>query len=329
MVIRSMLTLPTMATLWIATVSLFAGSAGLAQEWPSRPLRILVVASPGGFPDIAARTIAAPLSKVLGQPVVVENRAGGAGNIASNAVAKAPADGYTLLSTGNNQASNQIMYPNPGFDYEKDLAPVAMLAEANMILVSSPMFPANSIAELIALAKKKPGSISMAVSVIGSPNHIGAELLASMADVDLNFIVYKGIGATMPDLMSGNVDLGIGSLPGTLPAVKGRRVKGLAVTRNKRSPFAPELPTMDESGLPGFDVNTWIALMVTGGTPQPVIERLGAEIRRIEQTPEIKAAFEKQGTETSAMTPAELGAFIRAEVQKLAPVLKHPKLKSN
>lgn len=314
-------------TLLVAAVSLLSGSVGYSQEWPSRPIRILVVAAPGGFPDIAARTVAGPLSKALGQPVVVENRAGGGGNIASGAVAKAAPDGYTLLSTGNGQAAQQIMDPNPGFDYEKDLAPVAMLAEANMILVSSPLFPANNIKELIALARQKPGAISMAVSVLGSPNHVGAELLAAMAGIDLNFIAYKGIGAIIPDLMSGTVDLAIGSLPGVLPQVKGRRLKGLAVTRLARSPFAPELPTVDESGLSGFDINTWVALMATGGTPQPIIERLGAEIRRIAQIPEVKAVLEKQGAETSNLTPAELGAFIRSEVQKLTPVLKKPKLK--
>ena len=300
-----------------------------AQEWPTRPLRILVVAGPGGLPDIAARTIAAQLQRTLGQPVLVENRAGGAGNIATEAVAKAAPDGYTLLSTGSNQAVNQILIPKPGFDYEKDLAPIAMIGESNMLLIASPAFPANNVRELIALAKKQPGGVAMGVSVLGSPNHVGAELLSSMAGIEMNFIVYKGIGQTLPDLMSGNLQLSIGSFPGTIGQVRGGKVKGLAVTRLKREPQAPEIPTIDESGLPGFEMNTWVVLMATGGTPRSIIEKLGAEARKGLLQPEVKAALEKQGIEGSQMTPAETDAYIKAEVRKWTPVLKNAKLKAH
>ena len=312
----------------IATMGLVFALPSVAQEWPSRAIRIIVVASAGGLPDIAARTFAQPLSRIYGQPVVVENRAGGAGNIATEIVARAAPDGYTLLSTGANQAVNQILYPKPGFDYEKDLAPVAMLAESNMMVVASPTFPAGNLQEALELARKKPGAVSMSVSVLGSPNHMGAELLAAMGKVELNFIVYKGISAALPDLMSGNVDIGIGALSSVLPQVKAGRLKALAVTRPKRTPQAPEVPTAEESGLQGFDINTWIALMTTGGTPPAVLERIASDVRRIAQTADVRSAFEKQGIEASSMLPHELGAYIRREVQTWTPVLKNARIKA-
>ncbi len=313
-------------------LAMFAAPFAQAQapqspDWPQRPIRILVVAAAGGLPDISARTVAAPLSKLLGQPVVVENRAGGAGNIASDAVVKSPADGYTLLATGANQAANQILIPNPGFDYEKDLTPVAMIGEANMVLVATPSLPANNIQELVALAKRKPGEIAMAVSVYGSPNHVGAELLSNMAQVDFNFIIYKGIGATMPDLMAGNVHLGISSLPAAIGPVKAGRLKALAVTRTKRTPLLADTPTVDEQGLRGFDINSWVVLMAAAATPTAVIERLNSETRKVLELPEVRSMLENQGMEAPPMSPKEVGEYIRADVRKLTPVLKNPKLK--
>ena len=313
-------------------VALFAellSSGAQAQTWqPTKPIRILVVAAAGGLPDIGARTIAAQLSKVFGQPVVVENRGGGAGNIASEAVVRAAPDGHTLLATGSNQAANQILLPNPGFDYVRDLAPVAMVGEANMVLIASPNLQANNIAELIALAKAKPGSIAMAVSVFGSPNHVGAELLSSMAGIDLNFIIYKGIGATLPDLMSGNVHLSISSLPAALGPVKSGRLKGLAVTRKSRAALMPETPTVAEQGLPDFDINSWVVLMAPGGTPRPIIDRLNAESNKALQLPEVQATLASQGMEAPTMSPDELGRYIQNEVRKMTPILKNTKIKA-
>jgi tripartite-type tricarboxylate transporter receptor subunit TctC len=313
----------------MATVMLCAAPSVGAQDWPARPIRILVVAAAGGLPDIGARTIAGPLSRALGQPVVVENRAGGAGNIAAEAVVRAAPDGYTLLATGANQAANQILVPSPGFDYNKDLAPVAMIGEANMVLVATPTLPANNIQELIALARQKPRSVAMAVSVFGSPNHVGAEWLANMAKVDFNFIIYKGIGATMPDLMAGNVHLGISSLPAAIGPVKAGKLKALAVTRTKRAPQLPELATMDEQGLAGFDINSWVALMAAGGTSQPIIDCLNAETRKALQLPEVQTVLANQGMEAPLMSSQELAEYIRNEVRKLAPVLKNTRLKAS
>lgn len=319
---RSMTLLAALATAAFAT-------GALAQDFPTRPIRIIVVAAAGGLPDIAARNIAGPLQRALGQPVVVENRGGGAGNIASDAVAKATPDGHTLLATGVNQAVNQVLFPNPGFDYEKDLAPVAMIGEANMFLLASPRLQVRSVADVIALARQRPGSVSMAVSVLGSPNHVGAELFGSMANIDLNYIPYKGVGATFPDLMAGNVDLAIAALPGAMGMVRGGKLRALAVTRQTRAAQVPDLPTVHESGLPGFEINSWVALMATGGTPQPIIERIGLEARRAMASPELRAVLNEQGIEGSQMTPSELGNYIRAEVRKWTPVLRTAKMKVN
>ena len=315
------------ALLLACAVSVLACPPAISQDWPRRPVKIIVIASPGGFPDIAARTVANQLTGALGQPVVVENRAGGGGNIATDAVAKAAPDGHTLLLTGNNHAVNPTLLPNPGFDYEKDLAPITMVAEANMVLVGSPALQANNITELIALSKRTPKAMSIATSAIGTPNHLGAELLIAMTKIDFVVVPYKGIGPAIPDLVSGQVQVSIAALTAMLPLIKSGKLKALAVTRPKRSEFAPEIPTAAESGLPGFDVNAWVCIMVTGGTPQPVIQRLNSEIRKIMANPEIKEAFNKQGTEPWTTTPEELSSYIKAEAAKWADVLKNAKMR--
>ena len=246
------------ALLLACAVSVLACPPAISQDWPRRPVKIIVIASPGGFPDIAARTVANQLTGALGQPVVVENRAGGGGNIATDAVAKAAPDGHTLLLTGNNHAVNPTLLPNPGFDSEKDLAPITRVAEANMVLVGSSALQANNITELIALSKRTPKAMSIATSAIGTPNHLGAELLIAMTKIDFVVVPYKGIGPAIPDLVSGQVQVSIAALTAMLPLIKSGKLKALAVTRPKRSEFAPEIPTAAESGLPGFDVNVGV-----------------------------------------------------------------------
>ena len=308
-------------------IALGAQASADAQDWPQRPLRILVIASPGGLPDAMARLVAKHLTTSLGQPVVVENRPGAGGNMAALGVAKAPPDGYTLLLTGTNQALNPTLIPDPGFDYERDLAPVTMVAEANMLLVAHPSLPANNVKELVALAKQKPNSIAIAISPIGTPNHSGAELLMQMAGIELTVVPYPGIGTATPDLLAGRVHLAISAMSSMFPHVAAGNVKALAVTRPVRSPFAPEIPTVAEQGLPGFDVNAWVCLMATGGTPEPIIARLNAEVRNMMALPEVRENFAKQGLEVSTMSPAELGAYIKTESQKWANVLKNAKVK--
>ncbi len=312
--------------LLVGAAALFGAPAG-AQDWPQRPVKILVMAAPGGLPDMVARVVAKHLTVSLGQPVVVENRPGAGGNIAALAVAKAAPDGHMLLLTGNNQAVNPTLLPNPGFDYDRDLTPVSMVAEANMLLVATPSLPVKNITELVALAKQQPNAIQVAISPIGTPNHLGAELLTQMAGIELGIIPYTGIGVATPDLLAGRVHLAISAIPSVHPHVVAGTLKALAVTRKARSPFAPDIPTAGESGLPGFDLNAWVCIMATGGTPAPIIQRLNDEIRKIMALPEVRESFAKQGAEPSTMSPAELGAYIKAESVKWAAVLKNAKVK--
>jgi tripartite-type tricarboxylate transporter receptor subunit TctC len=202
-----------------------------------------------------------------------------------------------------------------------------MVAEANMLLVAHPSLPANNVGELVALAKQKAGSIAMAMSPIGTPNHLGAELLAQMAGIDLNFVVYPGIGPAMPDLLAGRTHIAISAMSSMYPHVAAGTLKALAVTRPVRSPFAPEIPTVSESGLPGYDINAWVCLMTTGGTPGPIIARLNAEVRKAMTLPEVRDSFAKQGLEASTMSPVELGAYIKSESVKWADVLNNAKVK--
>ena len=304
-----------------------AQESAAAQDWPQRPLKIMVIAAPGGLPDAMARLVAKHLTSALGQPVVVENRPGAGGNMAAAAVAKAAPDGYTLLLSGTNHAVNPTLIPDAGFDYERDLLPVTMVAEANMLLVAHPTLPANNVAELVALAKQKPNSVAVAISPVGTPNHLGAELLMQRAGIDLTIVPYPGIGPAMPDLLAGRTQIAISAISSMYPHVAAGTLKALAVTRLVRSPFAPKIPTVDESGLPGFDVNAWVCLMATGGTPEPIIARLNAEVRNMMALSDVKESFAKQGLEASTMSPAQLGSYIKAESEKWANVLKNARVR--
>ena len=302
-----------------------ASGPAQSQAWPSRPVRIAIIVAPGGLPDLVARAVAAQLGPAIGQSVVVENRPGGGGNIATEFVAKAPPDGHTLLVTGPNHAVNRTLIPNPGFDYEKDIVPITMMAEGNLLLVAHPNLAAANVMELIAIAKRKPGSITFSTSVIGSPNHVGAELIALMSGAEFNVIIYKGIAQAIQEVVSGESQVVIASIQAVLPMVKAGRLKMLALTQARRSRFVPEVPTVAESGLAGFDVNTWICLLATGGTPQPVVDRLNAEVRKIVASSEFRETIERQTAEPWTTSPAETASIIRAETAKWAGVLKNVK----
>jgi tripartite-type tricarboxylate transporter receptor subunit TctC len=310
-------------------LGLASGVNAQTVAWPTKPVKIVVMASPGGLVDVAARIIATHLSKTTTHSVVVENRPGAGGNIATDFVAKSAPDGHTLLSTGSNHAVNQTLLPNPGFDYVKDVAPVTMLGQGNMILVGTSSLQASNIAELVAMAKRQPRTISIGHGPVGTPGHVASELFASMAGVQLIVVPYKGIASAVADIVSGQVHLGIGALPAVQPLINAGRLKALAVTSSKRTPVMPNVPTIAESGVPGFDVITWISLMTTGGTPAPVLDRINAEVRAIMALPDVRDAFDKQGTEVVTSTPAELADYIKAEALKWAGVLKNVKVQAN
>jgi tripartite-type tricarboxylate transporter receptor subunit TctC len=293
-------------------------------DWPAtKPIRFEVIAAPGGLVDIVPRTLANSLAASLGAPVVVENRPGAGGNVAAAVVARAEPDGHTLLVTGSNLAVNPTLLPNPGFDYERDLAPVSMVVTSKLLLVASPSFAAKTISDVIALARQKPKSVSIAISPIGTPNHLAAEMLAQFGGVDLNFVAYNGIAQALPDLIAGRVDLAVAAISVLLPQVRSGALKALAVTSPQPYPLAPDIPTAAEAGLAALQIDGWICVMVTGGTPAPIVARLDAAIAKALAEPEIRDAFAKQGVETAHMNPNQLGAFVQAEAARFGGLLKN------
>jgi tripartite-type tricarboxylate transporter receptor subunit TctC len=318
-----------MRTALLAGIVCAGAASAHAQSWPQqKPIKIEVIASAGGLIDFVPRLLSKYLSASIGQPVVVENRPGAGGNIAAGVVAKAEADGHTLLLTGSNQAVNPALLPNPGFDYEQDLVPVSMVVAAKMLLVSSPMFAAKDIRDVIKMSKDKPKSVSIAISPIGTPNHLGAEMLAQLPDIDLTFVPYGGIGQATPDLISGRVDLAVAALPSLLSQVQGGQLKALAVTSAQRSALAPDIPTSAEAGLPAMQIDAWICFMGTGGTPAPIIARLDEEIRKALMQPEVREAFAKQGVESMHMGPEELGKFLKSEATRFSSLLQNSRVRA-
>jgi tripartite-type tricarboxylate transporter receptor subunit TctC len=293
-------------------------------DWPgTKPIRFEVIAAPGGLIDMVPRTLSNHIAASIGVPVVVEDRPGAGGNVAAAIVARAEPDGHTLLVTGSNQAVNPTLLPNPGFDYKRDLAPVSMVVTSKLLLVASPSFPANSITDVIALAKQKPKSVSIAISPIGTPNHLAAEMLAQFGGVDLNFVAYNSIAQALPDLIAGRVDLAVAAISVLLPQVRSGVLKVLAVTSPQRYPLAPDIPTAAEAGMAALQIDGWICVMATGGTPAPIVARLDGEIAKALAVPEVRDAFAKQGIEIAHMNPNQLGAFLQAEAARFSGLLKN------
>jgi tripartite-type tricarboxylate transporter receptor subunit TctC len=318
----------------VATVLLGALISGTqpagAQSWPgTTPLRFESITAPGGLVDFVPRQLSSYLSASIGVPVVVENRPGAGGNVAAAVVARAVPDGHTLLVTGTNQAVNPALSPNPGFDYERDLLPVSMTVAAKLLLVASPSFPAKNITDLIKIAKQKPKSVSIAIPPVGSANHLAAEMLAQYGDIDLVIVPYDVITNAISDLMASRVDLAVGSLPALLPQVRSGTVKALAVISPQRSPLAPEIPTSAEAGLPEMQIDNWICIMGTGGTPAPIIARLDREIAKALAVPEARDAFAKQGVEIFYMNSERLGEFLHSEAMRFSGLLKHSRIKGD
>jgi len=298
-----------------------------APDWPGKKsIRFEVVAAAGGLVDMVPRTLSNPLAASIGVPVVVENRPSAGGNLAGTVVARAEPDGHTLLVTGSNLVVNPTLLPNPGFDYERDLVPVSMVVRSKLLLVASPSFPANSITDVIALAKQKPKSVSIAISPIGTPNHLAAEMLAQFGGVDLNFVAYNGIGQALPDLIAGRVDLGVAAISVLLPQVRSGALKALAVTSPQRYPLAPDIPTAAEAGLAELQIEGWICVMTTGGTPGPIVARLDGEIAKALALPEVRDNFAKQGVEIAHMNPNQLEEFLRAEAVRFKKLLKNSRV---
>jgi tripartite-type tricarboxylate transporter receptor subunit TctC len=307
----------------IATLLLAACLAPVqAQSWPVKPVRVVVNFPPGGAADQIARAISVPLQEALGQPVVVENRAGSNGNIGGDLVAKSPADGYTLLmSSGGMVSVNPHIYPKMPFDPAKDLEPVAAAARVLVFLVSKPALPVNNIAELISYIKANPGKLSYGSAGSGSSLHLAGEMFKSQAGLFAVHVPYRGAAPALVDLLAGQIDYyfdpGIG-----LNQVRAGKLKLLAVGSPKRSPLFPDVPTLSEAGLTGFDADTVFGFYAPSGTPAPVVARLNREINRILATPALKDRMASLGGEAMAMTPGEFAAKASEDSKRFGAIIK-------
>ena len=306
----------------VALVAALSFTAAFAAEpYPARPIRMIVGFAPGGGTDLTARPVAQKMSELLGQQVIVENRPGAAGNIATEQVARSAPDGYTLLmGTIAALAINPSLYGNLRFDPETDLAPVIQVVDATNVLALHPSVQAGSVKELIALARER--SLSAGSSGVGATGHLAIELFNLMAGVKLVHVPYKGGGPAMADLVGGQVHLIFATTASAGPQIKAGRIKGIAVTTAKRSALMPELPTISEAGLPGFDANNWYGLVVPARTPRAIIDRLNAEVTKILGMPEVKTTLFNQGLDPAPGTPEQFGAYIRSERIKWAKVIK-------
>ena len=292
-------------------------------QYPNKPLRLVVPFAPGGSTDIFARLLAERAQGPLGQPVVVENRSGAAGNIGANEVAKGATDGYTLLmATTGVMAINNALYKNMTYDAAKDLEPVLYVASITNVLIVPPDFPAKNVAELIALAKKEPGKLSFASSGAGASTHMTAELFKAMTGTDILHVPYKGSGPAMPDLMAGRVHMMFENAPGAVSHIKAGKLRALAQTGLKRSKALPDVPTVAESGVPGYESLSWSGIAVAAGTPKTVIEKLNRDLNAVLAQPELRQKIEEQGAEVIGGPPEAFRKHIQAEREKWSRVIR-------
>jgi tripartite-type tricarboxylate transporter receptor subunit TctC len=301
-----------------------APQAVQAQEaFPSRPLRIVVPFAAGGGVDILTRVIAQHLSGSLQQPVTIDNRTGAGGNVGVEAVAKAPADGYTLvMATTGTHTINPGLYKSLPFDAEKDFAPITTVASVPNLLVVNPKVPATNVQELVALARSQPGRLSYASFGNGTGNHLSGVMFTTMAGLDAVHVPYKSATQAVTDLIAGQTAFAFVNTPLALPHVRAGKLRALAVTGGKRSAATPEYPTMNEAGMPGFVLESWYGLMAPAGTPAPVIARLHKEVSAVLAKPEVREFFARQGADIVTASPAEFAAQVRTERARWAEVIK-------
>ncbi len=306
--------------------AMLAAAGAHAQSFPSRPIRLVIPFSPGGATDVPGRLITQKLAESFGQQIIVDNRPGAGSAIGSDIVARAQPDGYTLLLTGTPFSVIPALYPNLPFDPARDFAPVMQVALAPNVLVVHPSLPARSLKELIALARAQPGQINYASGGTGGAQHLFASLLLTMAKINLTHIPYKGSGPATADLLGGHVKVGLPGITIVIPHAKAGRLVPLAVTSAKRAPQIPEVPTIDEAGVPGYDAAVWFGIFAPRGTPAAVITRLYQAIERVIRLPEVESAYLVSGNIAITSTPQEFGAFIRNDIAKWSAVVREAKI---
>ena len=304
-----------------ALAVLGASPAGAQNAYPAKPIRLIVALPAGGPTDILARLIAQPLSASLGQPVVVDNRPGAGGNIGAELAAKSPADGYTLfMGTSGPLAINGSLYKNIGFHPVRDFAPIILAASAPFVIVVNPAVPAGNVKELIALVNAKPGQINFG-SVTGNASHLATELFAFMAGIKMTLVPYKGAAQATTDVIAGQIQLSFASTPGSVALLKAGKLKSIAVTSAKRIAALPDVPTVAESGLPGYEASVWYGVVAPAKTPRDIIVKLNAEIAKILRERGSRDKIAASDFEVTASTPEEFGDFIRAETAKWTKVV--------
>jgi tripartite-type tricarboxylate transporter receptor subunit TctC len=309
-------------------VAVLSATHCFAQAWPAKPLRYIVPFPPGAFNDTLARTLSAELPKTLGQPVIVENRPGGNTIIGTEAAARSPADGYTLFGAALPFAVVQSLYKT-SFDVTKDFAPITLAGITPNLLVANPNVPFSDVRGLIAYARANPGKLNYASTGNGTSNHLSFELFKTMTRTYITHIPYKGSAPAVTDLIAGQVDVMFDNTPNVLPQVRAGKLKGIAVSTKARTPLAPDIPTVDEAGVPGYDVSVWFGVLTVAGTPREIVQRLNSEMVKVLSSPEIKQRFGKMGVEVVAGSPEQFSGFLRSEVGRWAKVINDAGIKAD
>jgi tripartite-type tricarboxylate transporter receptor subunit TctC len=314
--------------IFFALVLLCVSTWVSAQAWPSRPIRYIVPFPPGAFNDTLGRVISTELSKTLGQPMVVENRPGGNSIIGTEAAAKSPPDGYTLFGAALPFSVIQSLYKT-SFDVTKDFAPITLAGISANLLVAHPSFPPNNVKELIEHARRNPGKVNYGSSGNGTSVHLSMELFKSMTKTFMLHIPYKGSAPVVADLLAGQVDVMFDNVPNVIGHVRAGKMKALAVSTAQRSALAPDVPTVAEGGVPGYELAVWFGVLAPAGTPRDILGRLNGEIVKVLNSPDVKDRFAKQGVEVRTSTPEQFGEFLRAEVSRWAKVIKDAGIKAD
>jgi tripartite-type tricarboxylate transporter receptor subunit TctC len=297
-------------------------SAAIADDYPSRPVKVIVPFGAGGPTDVYTRALAEELRKSLHQAFIMENRPGAGTTIGTDVVAKSPPDGYTLLMVSGTQTVNETLYAHKPYQLMRDLVPIAPLIDTDLVLVVHPSVPAKTLAELLALARAKPGTLNYGSSGPGSNYHMAGELLKNLTGVDIVHVPYKGSTGARNDILSGQIQILFDSVPTMAPQIKAGMVRALSTSGKARSPILPDVPTMAEADVPGFNATLWVGFMAPAGTPKPIVDKLHDEITRILRQPEIKQAWEKTGATPIVMTQPEFKSFMEVQVAKWAEVIK-------
>jgi tripartite-type tricarboxylate transporter receptor subunit TctC len=313
---------------WLVALLAMVSIAHAQESYPSKPVRFILPFPPGGPTDILGRLISERLAAQLGQPVVTENRGGAGGNVGAEAAAKSAPDGYTIVLVAPSLAISPTLYAKLNYDPVKDLAPISLVATVPNVVVTQVAHPAT-LREFIAAAKAKPGEMNFGSGGSGTSNHLAGELFNILAGTKLTHVPYKGVNLAMQDVIAGRIDLVVIGVPAAAPHVKSGKLRALAVLAPQRLPALPEVPTVAEAGLPGFEVTTWYGILAPAGTPRPIIARLNAELAKAMHSPEMKERLAGIGTDPVTNTPEEFAAYIQAEIAKWGDVIRKANLKAD